>query len=184
MKLITKTGVWFCDEQYDWERLLAFKLAKYLHRNSVKEIADIGCGEGRYMDYWNQRGFNCDGYDGNFLVKNKEVKIIDFTEDHELKKVYDWLISLEVAEHIPRRFENKFIDLLHKHNKYGIIITWSDDEKKGDGHVNVRTNDYVDKLFTELGYTRDKCNEKLIRKVNYRLTYWRNLFIFKKNERN
>ena len=183
MKALAKTGVWFCDEEYDWEELLAKKLTTYLRKQKAKEIADIGCGEGRYVDYWNKRGFKCDGYDGNFLVKNKKIIIIDFTKNDKLNKVYDWLISLEVAEHIPKKFEDKYVNLLHKHNKDGIIISWSNDKNNGDGHVNVIKMNYVYNLFTKLGYVIDYHNEDFIRKQDYRLPYWHNLFIFKKNEK-
>ncbi len=38
---------------------------------------------------------------------------------------YDWIISLEVAEHIPAQFESIYIDNLVKHAKEGIILSWA-----------------------------------------------------------
>ena len=36
-----------------------------------------------------------------------------------------WILSLEVAEHIPAQFESIYIDNLVKHAKEDIILAWT-----------------------------------------------------------
>jgi len=39
--------------------------------------------------------------------------------------LFDWVVAMEVAEHIPRRFESMFLDTLDNHARSGIVISWA-----------------------------------------------------------
>jgi len=47
-----------------------------------------------------------------------------------------WILSLEVAEHIPAQFESIYIDNLVKHAKEDIILSWAKLGQSGHSHVN------------------------------------------------
>ena len=36
----------------------------------------------------------------------------------------DWVLSLEVGEHVPSRYEDMYLRNLHAHNCKGIILSW------------------------------------------------------------
>jgi tryptophanyl-tRNA synthetase len=38
---------------------------------------------------------------------------------------YDWIISLEVALHIPEKYEAVYLDNILRHAKEGIILSWA-----------------------------------------------------------
>ena len=48
----------------------------------------------------------------------------------------DWVICLEMGEHIPNRFEPMVIANLHAHNTRGVILSWARLGQPGYGHVN------------------------------------------------
>ena len=93
----------FKQEYYDFEE------------NSKIFILDIGCGNGFYTKLLNdQSELVCDGYDGNPYtpeITNGLCKVADFSKriDFENIPVYDWVLCLEVGEHIPAEFEDDFI---------------------------------------------------------------------------
>ena len=67
-------------------------------------------------------GLNIDGFDGNPYTEtltNGLAKVIDLTKPHKFNKPYDWVISLEVAEHIPKKFESIYVNNLHNNNNKG-----------------------------------------------------------------
>jgi 2-polyprenyl-3-methyl-5-hydroxy-6-metoxy-1,4-benzoquinol methylase len=49
---------------------------------------------------------------------------------------YDWIISLEVAEHIPEIYEAVYLDNIFRHAKEGIILSWAVPGQGGLSHIN------------------------------------------------
>ena len=70
--------------------------------------------------------------------------------------VADWVLSLEVGEHIPKAFEEALIDNLHRHNTEGIVLSWARVGQGGFGHVNERDQGYVVDRLVHLGYAIDE----------------------------
>ena len=71
---------------------------------------------------------------------------------------YDWIISLEVAEHIPEKYEAVYLDNIFRLAKEGIILSWAVPEKGGLGHINSKPIEYVYKVMRENGFQRDAGN--------------------------
>ena len=63
----------------------------------------------------------------------------------------DWVLCLEVAEHIPRQLEPTFLANLAAFARSGIILSWSE-SPFGNGHVNFRDPTYVERRLAGLGY--------------------------------
>ncbi len=132
-------------------------LVKFFSKVNAKTIIDIGCGEGSYTRYLQGGGFYVEGYDGNPYtpkITNGLCDVADFSVP-QFFGLFDWTLSLEVAEHVPQKFEDIFINNLHIHNTKGMVLSWSIPSFGGDGHVNSRDNDYVISKITKLGYTLD-----------------------------
>ena len=118
-------------------------------------VIDIGCGDGWYTKCLNSFGIPTVGYDGNpytfELCGREPFGIADFSKPQWLG-LYDFVLSLEVGEHIPEEYEDIFLDNLTKHAKYGIIMSWAVPGQGGDGHVNCRSNRYIINKMSELGF--------------------------------
>jgi tryptophanyl-tRNA synthetase len=68
---------------------------------------------------------------------------------------YDWIISLEVAEHIPEKYEAVYLDNIFRHAKEGIILSWAVPGQIGLSHINNKPIEYVSKVMRENGFQRD-----------------------------
>jgi len=69
-----------------------------------------------------------DAFDGAPYVElttNNQVQYLDLSVPIYHLNKYDWILSLEVAEHIPAQFESIYIDSLVKHAKEGTILAWT-----------------------------------------------------------
>ena len=97
--------------------------------------------------------------------------------------VTDWVLSLEVGEHIPSKYEGMFIRNLHRHNCRGVILSWAILGQNGNMHINNHSNDYLTAVFGELGYHRDNVLETSLRNAtdNY---FWfeQSVMVFRRNE--
>ena len=78
-----------------------------------------------------------DAYDGApFSEKTSEgrVQYLDLTLPQYGLPLYDWVMSLEVAEHIPKEYESIYLDNIVRHAKEGVILSWA---KPGTSHLFV-----------------------------------------------
>jgi len=80
----------------------------------------------------------------------------------------DWVMSLEVGEHVPHAVEQHFVRNLHAHNCVGIVLSWSHPPYGGCGHVNNHHTPYIVALFAELGYVYDADASRLLRERHTR----------------
>ena len=130
-------------------------------------LNDFGAGVGQYghaLKAIDPR-FRYNGYDGagNIVdVSGGFVDFFDLTIPLSLPRA-DWLLSLEVGEHIPSRLEEKVIRNLHAHNCRGVILSWAYLGKPGVGHVNNHNSAYLVQLFDELGYAYDEKTTQALR---------------------
>ena len=110
------------------------------------------------MDFIDNK-INAHGYDGNPNtpeLTNNICKILDLSIPTKFDEPFSWVMSLEVGEHLPSKFEDIFINNLHNNNVDGILLSWALKGQGGDGHVNEQNNDYIElessnSLFNKLG---------------------------------
>ena len=62
--------------------------------------------------------------EGGGVADASARKISDLTAELQLGAA-DWVLCLEVAEHIPRAFEERLLANLDSHNRRGIVMSWS-----------------------------------------------------------
>jgi hypothetical protein len=165
---------------------LSTSLKDFFENESSSSCVDFGCGAyGYYVKYFKDHNLNFEGFDGNPhapKLSNGLVKVMDLSQDFNLKKKYDWVISLEVAEHIPKQFESTYLNNLIKHCEKGIIISWALVGQKGIGHVNCQNNDYVKAVFEQKGFINDLEAEKDLR-INAGHTWFKNtVMVFRKQD--
>jgi hypothetical protein len=136
---------------------LAIELSSFLKN---KKVASFGDGPGAYKLKFDElkQVILYDAFDGAPYVElttNNKVNYIDLSVPIYHLNVYDWIISLEVAEHIPAQFESIYINNLVKHAKEGVILSWAKIGQDGHSHVNNRNADYVIKLMESKNFSHD-----------------------------
>ena len=141
---------------------LAIELSSFLKN---KKVASFGDGPGAYKLKFDElkQVILYDAFDGAPYVElttNNKVNYIDLSVPIYHLNVYDWIISLEVAEHIPAKFESIYIDNLVKHAKEGIILSWAKEGQDGHSHVNNKNADYVINLMKSKNFSHDLKNSK------------------------
>ncbi|XP_023347195.1 uncharacterized protein LOC111716010 isoform X2 [Eurytemora carolleeae] len=138
------------------------------------KIGDIGAGVGQFGEWLKKTGSSSVdwyGFDGGsnvnsfcgknvslvnqevytvpkvcFLDASLPVKLEDF---YLLGAPFDWVMSVEVGEHIPAEYTKTYIDNLIRLSKYGIILSWAVVGQGGHGHVNNMDNQDVIKMMTD-----------------------------------
>jgi len=128
-------------------------LIEHLRTRGARNIADFGCGLGLYVRDLRAAGFRAGGFDGNPSTRELtegRCQQIDLSSELDLGTRWDWLLSLEVAEHIPLEFEMNFVGNLVRHACFGMVLSWGN--QAGEGHVNVKRREEVVRLFSEFGF--------------------------------
>lgn len=119
-------------------------------------INDIGAGVGQLgrellsrVPQARYAGF--DGAPNVETVTQGFVRWMDLTLPLHFDRA-DWVVSLEVGEHIRPNFEGVVIRNLHAHNCRGIILSWAKRVQFGLGHVNNHDPSTLEAKFRALGY--------------------------------
>lgn len=183
---IDEKGFWYCENQegHCFDSTLCREIGAILTEKEIKSAVDFGCGPGKYVKHLIDIGLDCIGYDGNPNTPkytNGVCKVLDLSEVFDLEKKYNCVISLEVGEHIPKRYESIYINNLTAHCKDFLICSWAVPGQGGDGHVNCQTNEYIIEQFTKRGFL---LNSKLTHRlrVNSSLSWFRNTLFFFERE--
>lgn len=83
------------------------------------------------------------------------MKYADLSQPLEVRPRADWVISLEVAEHLPNQREGFYVRNLHAHNCLGLLLSWGMLSQGGLSHINNHSPEYVIETFEQLGYSYD-----------------------------
>lgn len=167
----------------DWK--LAEAVAVLLKKEKAESVYDFGCGMGMYTKYLLDKGFQCRGFDGNpktpVLTQGiGEVK--DLSKPFDLEEKCDWLVCLEVGEHIPKTFEKVLVENIVRHASKGIILSWAIKGQGGDGHFNCQNNDYVKEMMSQYGFNNDLKAEKYLRTHCSLRWFPKSLMVFRRAE--
>lgn len=183
---IHENGYWVgmeatCQHVHDYN--LAYVLVSFFKNENVTRLADFGCGMGDYVKTFQQNNINAIGFDGNPNtpeLTNNLCQVLDLSVAHKFDEPFDWILSLEVGEHLPKKFEDIFIQNLHNNNKYGIILSWAIKGQGGHGHFNEQNNDYIKSKICSLGYINDIDSENKLRKYSSLRWFKNTIMVFRK----
>jgi FkbM family methyltransferase len=182
--LISSTGSWNIKNmnEHAFDEKLAKSICKITKERGLRRSIDFGCGPGEYVKYFNDNGIKTRGYDGNKYTKeltNGLCEVLDLTTDFNINPA-DFVICLEVGEHIPKEYENKLIENIIKHAGGYIIISWGIPGQGGYGHVNCRGNEYIIDKFIEKGCKYMKKESMILREESSMTWFKETLMMFKK----
>jgi len=129
-------------EEYQMDKGLLRGLVRHIFPVDAA-VADMGAGSGHYSKWLNDTGLViAHAYDGSpdvELVTKMAVHSADLGRPLELWRKFDWVICLEVAEHIPPDLTGIFLRNLDEHATSGIVLSWARPGLQGIGFANPRS---------------------------------------------
>ncbi|MBS1596762.1 MAG: methyltransferase domain-containing protein [Bacteroidetes bacterium] len=152
-------------------------------------VVDIGCGTGTWLRIFQDHGIDdilgVDGVnvDTNALFIPKEkFQAHDLRKKLDLKRKFDLVLSLEVAEHLEEKFSGDLVDLLTSLGDR-IIFSAAIPTQGGQNHINEQWQSYWIKKFEE----RNFCYYDLIRPLVWdipQIEFWykQNMLFFCKTK--
>lgn len=183
---VTNTGAWDgqdADSEHVYDKQLSEAIIEFLGKEKCRSAVDFGCGMGEYVKAFNAAGIVTEGFDGNpYTVELTEgfgsVQDLSILFDTGVR--YDWVISLEVGEHIPYKYETNFIENVVRHAKNGVILSWAVKGQAGYGHVNCRNNPYIKSKMESYGFVNDEKAENKLRKKAFYPWFHNTVMVFRK----
>lgn len=189
MKEIAKTGYWngetahihhvHCKELSKW-------ICNFFNERMSKEehIRDFGCGLGNYLKDLQDFGFKVlTGFEAdvpkqkvfdNIIEQDLTIPFETFSRGH--------VISLEVGEHIPKQFQDIYLDnITNACNEY-LITSWAIRGQAGFGHVNCLDNHEIIPEIERRGFKLLKQETEEVRNIDLSEAPWfkNTLLIFKR----
>lgn len=159
-KTVHETGYWYASHTSNVKSHihcsdLAKWLVEFLSNHSEKTIYDFGCGDGYYLqELYKNKIYNVVGIEPETPAKNTNFKILPHNLAYDLPLTEKGIVmSFEVGEHIPEKYQDVFIENITKLCDSYLIISWAIVDQPGIGHVNCKNNPDVIKLFEEKGFT-------------------------------
>jgi hypothetical protein len=180
---INERGIWMSKDLTDTHAFdkslsdaLVFKYKEFI------TIVDIGCGNGKYVKNFNDHGIACIGFDGSPLtpeITGGICEVMDFSEPVDIGK-FEMVLCLEVGEHIPRQYEEVFIDNVCHATQKKIVMSWAAEGQGGNGHYNERNNDYVINEMRKRGFDFNQEESDYLRKESCVCWFSNTIMVFDK----
>ena len=139
------------------------KLAELIYEwAQPKSVCDFGCGNGFLLYFLAQRTIEVSGVEGSYdalkFMDNSirpRILVRDLTKPIETS-VHDLVISTEVAEHLPKRASETFVQNLANSAARSIVFTAAHPGQWGDGHINCQPRGFWIALFQARGWIYDQ----------------------------
>jgi hypothetical protein len=186
--MISPTGFWdgpCIAHQHQHDECLSKALLALFVREQAATVVDLGCGTGSYVQQFRKAGLAASGFDGNPATPHLSkgtCAVLDLSVVAEVSVPYDWVLSLEVGEHLPKQHEAAFMENLHRHNSRGMVLSWAVKGQGGTGHVNEQDNGYIKEQICAKGYVNDVEAEEALRAAS-KFKYFRNtVMVFRRVE--
>jgi glycosyltransferase involved in cell wall biosynthesis len=173
------------------ERPMARSIAKWIKDTiKPKNVLDIGCGPGTYVEELIAEGVDAFGIDIDDRVEGKDY--LSKESIFDTKRTADTVMTFEVLEHIDPAYADQEVDALYNAIESGgtLIFTAAQPGQGGVGHINCRKKEYWGKKLVAKGLVFDEALTSDITKAllenrynqeNYMGWFVNNVMVFKKS---
>jgi SAM-dependent methyltransferase len=154
-----------------------------------KSVLDAGCGTGTWLKAFEEVGvIDYIGVDGSHVDRSRlNIPIEKFVAQDlrahwSLKRKFDLVLSLEVAEHLPEENADLFVETLVNHANENIIFSAAIPGQEGQNHLNEQWPAYWQRKFLRHGFYFHDDIRPLIWS-NEKVDWWYRQNIFLLNKR-
>lgn len=154
-----------------------------------RRVIDVGCGLGIWLSVFKERGVEeIVGIDGEWIdrdklyIPTKYFRAADLERPFRIDESFDLVVSLEVAEHLPARCAEAFVDSLVR---LGPIILFSAaaPHQGGTNHVNEQWPNYWVARFRDRGYVvANNVRRKIWHNEQVEWWYRQNMLLFARKD--
>lgn len=124
-------------------------LEDFMHKNNIKSVADVGCGDWQFSKNIDYSGISYTGYDvASFVINaNKEkyskenVSFVHYNGDFNEIKGADLLICKDVLQHLPLENIEQFLKILPKF-RFALITNDLPNGKNGELNSQINAGQY------------------------------------------
>lgn len=109
------------------------------------------------------------------------MKFVDLTVPQYLGQQYDWVMSLEVGEHIPKEHEHVLLETIARHAKAGVVLTWAVPGQGGHHHVNEQPNANIIAKLRPLGFSHDTAASRSLRQAAVLPWFKNTIMVFRRD---
>jgi len=153
-----------------------------------RRVVDVGCGDGTWLSIFEENGVeDILGIDGAYAKKSLRIPetqflAADLEQPLRLRRQFDLVVSLEVAEHLPADSAETFVGSLTSLGQF-VLFSAAAPFQGGTGHLNEQWPDYWAELFGKKGYVAVDCIRKKVWK-NDRVEWWyaQNMLLFARRD--
>lgn len=140
-----------------------------------KSVLDIGCGGGEWLRAFSAAGALVAGVD----IATTEFFQYDLTKPLDLDMLFDLVLCVEVAEHLPEESADTLVDTIVRHASQAVVFSAALPGQEGLHHVNCQPHEYWHQKFEQRGFEMSDP----IRPILYedlRVSWWyrQNLFVY------
>lgn len=154
-----------------------------------KTVVDVGCGVGSWLSVFKELGINdILGLDGDWvdkemlLIPKEDFVNVNLVNSIKIDKKFDLAVSLEVAEHLPAKNADDFINFLTELAPV-ILFSAAIPFQGGENHINEQWPEYWVKRFTKKNYNVMDCiRSEIWNNNNVEPFYAQNIFLFVKED--
>ncbi|MCZ6830444.1 MAG: methyltransferase domain-containing protein [Gammaproteobacteria bacterium] len=151
---------------------------------TIGSILDVGCGAGAWLSVWKKQACVVLGLDGSYLnnakllIEQGEFLPRDLRQQFSLRRQFNLVQCLEVAEHLPPGRSHSLVEDLCKHGDL-VFFSASPPGQGGENHINEQPYAYWRDLFAEQHYTMyDPWRRQLMHNNSVMPWYRYNSFLF------
>ena len=104
-----------------------------------ESVLDIGCGQGEWLEAFGIE--DCFGVDIAAPEREGFMRH-DLAEPLNLRRKFDLVVSLEVAEHLPETAVRTYMATIGRHAKQAVLFSAAVPGQEGLHHVNCQPHEY------------------------------------------
>ncbi|MDO8509457.1 MAG: methyltransferase domain-containing protein [Nanoarchaeota archaeon] len=181
----------FFNNQFRGSYLSAKKIVPIIKKFvNPRSVVDVGCGVGTWLKVFEENGIkDIVGIDGQYISKEKlmiDPKYFipkDLSRPFILNRKFDLALSLEVAEHLPKRSAEIFINSLTSLSDI-VVFSAAIPKQGGVNHLNEQWPQYWKRLFQRHNYLMlDPLRFIILNDRDIQWWYKQNVFVFVKEEK-